>query len=55
MVQYMGNTLLAEAELRNLVDAMERDPKDGPTQKVCVKSGEQPELSRAVPGVWDQH
>lgn len=41
----MGNTLQAEATLRDVVDAMERDPEDGSTNGVCDAVDELCELS----------
>jgi hypothetical protein len=45
MVQYMGNTLQGGMTLRNVVKALEREPKDGPTYRVCIEGTEEPELS----------
>ena len=45
MVQNMGNTLQAEVALRDVVDAVERDPEDGPTNRVCDQVDELCELS----------
>jgi hypothetical protein len=54
MVQNMGNTLQVCVAFKNVMDAMERDSKDGPKNGVCDEGVSAPELSGVVPGVWDQ-
>jgi hypothetical protein len=49
MVQYMGNTLQKAEALRDVLDAVERNPKDGPKNGVCDKGVGAPELSGVVP------
>ena len=49
LVQYIGNTLQKAGALRDVLDALEREPKNGPKNGVCDESVSAPELSGVVP------
>ena len=50
----MGNTFRRSERLRELEDAVERNPKDGTTNGICDESDAVCELRNAVPGIRDQ-
>src|SRR4030095_4729414 len=54
MVQEMGNTLRGSEALKNVADALEREPEDGPENGVCDEGISATEFSGVVPGVWGQ-
>jgi hypothetical protein len=54
MVQNIGNTLQRAETLGDVLDALERKPKNGTTHGVCNESVNAPELSGVMPRAWDQ-
>jgi hypothetical protein len=53
MVQYIGNTLQVTRAFKNVMDAMERDSKSEPTNRLCDGSDQDGELSGVVPQIRD--
>lgn len=54
MVQYMGNTFKSKRHLSKVLDALERELKNGSENRIRNEGRELGEFHGSVSGIWNQ-